>query len=286
MNSRNGLFALSVGCLGALWPIAVFAQTPSPGPVFDVASIKPAPPDARGTSLLFQPPNGLKMKNAPVRMLIAFAYDVRDFQISGGPGWVSTERFDILANAGESPGAEKAADDIRQATDSQRTAKQDEMRARVRALLADRFELKTHVETREGSIYALVVAKNRAKLRDAVTRPDGRGGMQGGRGRLRGMGATVGMLVNFLSTQLGRPVSDQTALTGKYDFELEWTPDATQAGPLRDGLPPDLDNTPPNDSSGPTLFTAVQEQLGLRLVSQKGQVETLVIDSVEKPSEN
>jgi uncharacterized protein (TIGR03435 family) len=268
--------------LGILAAGGLFAQSAAVPLTFEVASIKPSAPDARGTSITLKPPNGMEATNAPLRMLITFAYNIRDFQLSGGPGWTGTERFDILAKAERSPNSESVPDDPRKMTDAQRAKKQEEMRERVRALLAERFQLTIHHETREAPVYALVVAKGGSKLQAVQEAPDGPMGLRGGRGQLTGMAAALPMLANVLSTQLGRPVIDKTELKGKYDFKLEWTPDPGQ-GPQP---PAGVEVPPPPDVEGPSIFTALQEQLGLRLESQKGPVETIVIDRVEKPSGN
>jgi len=278
------IVGVSIGILAAG---GLFAQSGAVPLTFEVASIKPSSPDARGTSLQLEPPNGLRTTNAPLRMLIAFAYNIRDFQLSGGPGWIGTDRYDIQAKGERSPGTEKVPDDPRRMTDAQRAAMQEKMRERVRALLAERFHLVIHRETREGPVYALVVAKGGPKLKAVEESPDAQVGLRGGRGQLTGFAAPTPMLASFLSNQLGRPVLDKTELKGKYDFKLEWAPDPSQGGDKPGQLPPGVDAPPPyTDPEGPSIFTALQEQLGLRLESQKGPVETIVIDRVEKPSEN
>jgi uncharacterized protein (TIGR03435 family) len=255
--------ALMVNLVSGLW-----SQAASPAPAFEVATIKPAAPDARGSFIRIMPGGALQVTNMPLRMLLTFAYDVRDFQVSGGPGWVGSERYDINAKSEPSAGAQTVSDDPRKMTDDQRkTAGQ----------------LAIHHETKEAPIYALVVAKNGPKLQESQ---EGAGPslMGRARGQFEGKGALMEMLANVLSMQVGRPVVDKTGLTGKYDFKLEWTPDPGQGpGPL--GIP-GPDAPPPTDPNGPSLFAAVQEQLGLRLESTKGPVETIVIDRVEKPSEN
>ncbi len=285
MRIATILSAASLGILTA----GLFAQTaPAPAPLtFEVASIKPSAPDEKGSSLMLQPPNGLQTTNGTVRMLITFAYNIRDFQLSGGPGWIGTERYDILAKGERTPGAEPSPADPRKMTDAQRTKWQEEMRERVRALLAERFELTIHQETKEAAVYALVIAKGGPKVQEAKT-TDGPQGMRGGgRGQLQGMGAPMSLLATVLSNQLGRPVIDKTGLTGKYDYQLKWTPDSgpTGGGP-GDALPPGVEPPPPADPDGPSIFSALQEQLGLRLESQKGPVPSFVIDRVEKPTQN
>jgi uncharacterized protein (TIGR03435 family) len=267
--------------LGIWYTTALFAQST---PTFDVASIKPSSPEARGTSLMFQSANSMRITNAPLRMLITFAYDIRDFQLSGGPGWIGSDRFDILAKAERTPGTENVPDDFRKMTDQQRTAAAEQMRLRMRGMLAERFQLTIHRETKDGAVYALIVAKGGSKLQPKEP-GDGPQGLRMGRGQLTGMAASMQMLTNVLSNQVGRPVVNKTGLDAKYDFKLEWTPDVG-SGEGPGGPPPGIETQPPPKADGPTLFTALQEQLGLRLESQKGPVEMIVIDRVEKPTEN
>jgi uncharacterized protein (TIGR03435 family) len=247
---------------------------------FEVASIKPANPDTPGSSFQFMPGGGLKMMGIPLRGMITFAYDVPDFQISGGPGWLGTARFDVMARPERA--AADGIEDLAKMTDQQRRTVRVQMAKRLRALLADRFQLVVHKEEKEQPIYALVVSKNGAKLQEAKEAV-GRQGMSTGRGRSQGFGVPMEALVQVLSNLMGRPVVDKTGLTGKYDFVLEWTPDAADARAqgFGDGI-----NEPAPAPGGPTIFTALQEQLGLRLESQKGPVQNIVIDRAEKPSEN
>ncbi|MBZ5632250.1 MAG: TIGR03435 family protein [Acidobacteriia bacterium] len=248
---------------------------------FEVASIKPADPDSRGTSIQFMPGGGLKMTGIPLRGMITFAYDVRDFQVSGGPGWAGTERFDVMARPDRT--TVDGPDDFAKMTDDQRKTMRDQITERLRALLADRFQLVAHKEMKEQPIYALVPAKNGPKLQE--TKETGtQQSLMTNRGRSEGHAIQVGMLAQVLSGLMGRPVVDKTGLTGKYDFVLEWTPDAgadARAQGFGDGI-----TEPAPAPGGPTIFTALQEQLGLRLDSQKGPVPNIVIDRVEKPSEN
>jgi bla regulator protein blaR1 len=266
---RSATLALLMICPG-------FAQL-----TFEVASIKPANPDTPGSMIQFMPGGGLKMMNVPLRAMITFAYDVRDFQISGGPGWVGTERFDVMARPDRA--AVDGPEDLSKMTDQQRRTIRDQIAERLRALLADRFQLAVHQESKDQPIYALVVSKDGAKLQEAKA-PGARQGMSMNRGRLQGMAAPMEMLGQTLSNVTGRPVIDKTGLTAKYDFVLEWTPEAgadARAQGFGDGI-----NEPAPAPGGPTIFTALQEQLGLRLESQKGPVPTIVIDRAEKPSEN
>jgi uncharacterized protein (TIGR03435 family) len=154
------------------------------------------------------------------------------------------------------------------------------------ALIEDRFQLKIHRETKEMPVYALVVAKNGTKLKANAGEPGPR--LRMGRGQLNGTKVPLKMLVQQLAQQLGRPVVDKTGLTGDYDFTLTWTPQPGEGGAMfaGPGGPGGPEGPPPSDPDGPSIFAAIQEQLGLKLESDKGPVEILVLDQVEKPTEN
>jgi uncharacterized protein (TIGR03435 family) len=175
----------------------------------------------------------------------------------------------------------------------------------LQSMMADRFKLALHHDTKEMEIYALVVAKSGLKIHEApIPPPDStppgppeppkpggpppKGGIwMTGRGQVNVTGASLAMFANVLSMQLGRIVVDKTDLKGNYEFTLKWTPDEGQDGMFKGaGDGPSRDNAPPSDATGPSIFTAVQEQLGLKLESQKGPVDMLVIDHVERPSAN
>jgi uncharacterized protein (TIGR03435 family) len=205
-----------------------------------------------------------------LKLLMTVAYDVRDFQIVGGPGWLATDRFDIVAKAEGVP--------------DQLTPEQ--FRPMLVALIEDRFQLKIHRETKEMPVYALVVAKNGTKLKANAGEPGPR--LRMGRGQLNGTKVPLKMLVQQLAQQLGRPVVDKTGLTGDYDFTLTWTPQPGEGGAMfaGPGGPGGPEGPPPSDPDGPSIFAAIQEQLGLKLESDKGPVEILVLDQVEKPTEN
>jgi bla regulator protein blaR1 len=242
---------------------------------FEVAAIKPSSPDVHGSSIMTDKVGGLNAENIPLRAMITMAYGIRDFQLSGGPGWVGTDHYDIIAKPErvESAAPPPADDPI---PDDQGKARDDQWKSRVRTLLEERFGLVVHKETKEEQIYVLTVAKGGPKL-TAVTKVGDRQGISGGRGRTQGFAAPTSMLAMNLSNNVGRPVIDKTGLTEKYDWVLEWTPDMPATG---------TDAPQPVDSPGPTIFTALQEQLGLKLESSKGPVETYVIDKVDRPSEN
>ena len=263
---------------------------------YEVASIKP---NKSGNNMvrLMLPPNGLTGTNVTLQMLIKAAYGVEDNQISGVPSWLNSERYDIDAKMDSS-----VADELRKLSEDQRKLERQRM---LQALLADRLKLTVHRETKELPIYALVIAKNGPKLQEAkpgdtyangIKGPDGRSvpGMMrmtmgaGGKSELTVQGQPLASLARLLSGQLHRTVLDQTGLKGIYDYTLQWTPDQGPAPMFKgtEGGQPGPDGAPPPESSGPSIFTAIQEQLGLKLESQKGPVEIIVIDHVEKPSEN
>ena len=248
---------------------------------FEVASIKPADPDARGMILNLLPGGGLRAVNVRLRQLIEFAYDIQNFQISGGPGWFESQGFDILAKAPQST----EATDLRQMSDAQRKVFQKQVQQRLQALLAERFQLAIHRATKEMPVYALVVAKNGPKVKESTGGDGRRQEMRGRPGDLTGERATPEMLASTLARAVGRPVLDRTGLTGAYDFRLEWTPDVGDL--IGKGGPGEkaVEASAP-DPSGPSIFTALQEQLGLKLESQKGPVVIIVIDRAEKPSAN
>jgi bla regulator protein blaR1 len=260
-------------CRASLWAVVatlmVFASgslaqsaTSEHGPKFEVASIKPSDPSVNGFRIQSAPGGRFIASGVTVKFLIQQAYGVRDFQISGGPSWIDTLKFDLNAKA-----------------DDETANQRDVMSLRMQALLEERFQLKLTHETRELPIYELVVAKGGPRLKESTVGDEGRN-MRLGRGRMVVQGAGPPMLATQLSQTLGRTVVNKTGLTGSYDFTLEWTPDGQPLGPKDGDAPSSV------ESSGPTIFTALQEQLGLKLESTKGPVEVLVIGRVEKPTEN
>lgn len=261
-------------CFSALLAGMASAQAPAK---FEVASIKPSDPNVKGSSIMTDKVGGLNGTNMPIRAMITMAYGLRDFQLSGGPGWLSSDRYDIMAKPERVEGAPEPPD-ARNMTDDQRKVRDALWKERVRALLAERFGLVIHKETKEEQIYWLTIARGGPKLVE-VTTPGDRQGMSMNRGRAQGFAAPMQMLADNLAGTVGRPVVDKTGLAGKYDWKLEWTPDGAISGPGPDG-PPSVDGV------GPTIFTAVQEQLGLKLETARGPVETWVIDKIERPSEN
>ncbi len=245
------------------------------GAKFEVASIKPSSPDAHGSSILTDKVGGLTVENAPVRALITSAYGIRDFQLAGGPGWVGTDRYDVMAKPDKAENAQEPPD-IRSMTDDQRKVRDDIWKERMRNLLADRFGLVLHKETREEQIYVLTVGKGGPKL-TVVTTPGDRQGINGNRGRTQGFAAPMSMMAMNLSNVTGRPVVDRTGLTEKYDWVLEFDPNVSGAA---------NQDSAAGDEQRPTIFTALQDQLGLKLESTKGPVDTYVIDNIDRPFEN
>jgi uncharacterized protein (TIGR03435 family) len=193
------------------------------------------------------------------------AYDIPSFQLAGGPSWIGDQRYDIVAKM--PAGALKAAGPERWA----------QMRAAVQALLADRFQLIIHRETKLIPGYALVVAKSGFKLKKMAD--DGQADFSSNRGKLTAHKISMELLAQNLSGNLSSPVVDMTGIKGGFDLTLEWTPDEVQSPAKAGGEAAE----PP---SGPSIFTALQEQLGLKLETQKAPIEMVVIDRIEKPTEN
>jgi bla regulator protein blaR1 len=244
-------------------------QQSTPRPAFEVASIKPGDPNSQMFRLGSMPGGRFAANNASLKLLIQTAYDVRSHQISGGPNWLDSAKYDIDAKPDSATPIPAGP------------AGGPQMRLMLQSLLEERFKLKLHRESKEELVYELVVARGGPTLREATdSLKQQRRGMRMGRGQLTGTSAPIAILVNQLSQQLGSSVIDRTGLTGQYDFELKWTGEFSQPqGGLADAGPqPGLD--------GPSIFTAIQEQLGLKLESTKGPVDVLVIDHAEQPSEN
>jgi len=282
---------------GPNMPGTALSQSTAPGssakpdlPKFEVATIKPAAPSDNG--MLRFTPDGISIQGIPMKMLLRECFGVEDDRILGEPNWVKN-RFDIEAKV-DAEDAPKLKD-----------MKFDQRRAMVLPLLEDRFNLKYHHETRELPMYALVVAKGGLKMKasapddppkadDSQKPGDGEAKdkpgmgrhslMMNGRGHLESTGTTTEMLSHVLARQLGRTVVNKTGLTGNYDYTLQWTPDDVGTPMGGDAGPGKGDISP--DAGGPTLLTALEEQLGLKLESQKGTVDVIVIDHIDLPSEN
>jgi uncharacterized protein (TIGR03435 family) len=271
---------------------------------FEVASVKHNKSGSMGVRLVFQPGGRLVAENVTLQFLIAAAYGdprpLADFQIIGGPKWITADRFNVIA---------KAEGDPQPSNDGPPPI----MFAMLRTLLADRFKVRMHEDTREMPIYTLVKAKNDGKLGErlkpstvdcaALMKTAGRDkpptppspterppcGMRMGFGSFSGGGITVTQLASTISRMPGinRVVLDRTGIDGAYDVDLQWTPD--QLPPRPAGGAPDAPirvNGVDVDPNGPSIFTALQEQLGLKLESTKGPVHVIVIDAVDQPTDD
>jgi uncharacterized protein (TIGR03435 family) len=262
--------------IGILRPPQSRAQTKAEAVTFEVASVKPADPNSNRVGMSYTPDGGLNFINVTLKQFIANAYNIVcgkicDDRISGGPGWIESARFDVVTKGPQLPVPTRAtAEQIRQAS---------------QALLAERFKLVIRRETREMPVYHLVVAKNGHKLKE-YTGDDPQGGIRGNRpGLMIGERSSLRGLVANLTGMAGRPVIDHTGLTGRYDFKLEWTPDMPAAG-KEPGFPGEKAPSDAPEFFGSSIFSALQEQLGLKLEPQKGPVEILVVVSAEKPTAN
>jgi uncharacterized protein (TIGR03435 family) len=232
----------------------LFAQT---SPAFEAASVKPASPDATDFGVDTDP-GLLRVEAQTLRDMVRIAYGVNDSQIAGGPKWASSDRFDITGRA-NGPAGER------------------ELYAMLQNLLADRFKLAIHRETRTAQGYALVVAKGGIKMQKSESTESN---STGGRGRIDAQGYSMRQFAERLTRVMLAPVEDATETPVKFNFSLIWSPDNPSA------KSPSADRPPSDDSNAPSIFTALQEQLGLKLESRKVTMEVIVIDRAEKPGDN
>jgi uncharacterized protein (TIGR03435 family) len=251
-----------------LLKLAVITTAQNQPVAFEVATIKPTPPDWRGGRYTrMEGGHQFFASDYTLKYMVAAAYGVTLRTISGGPSWVDSDHYDIVA---ATPG------DARPSSDDQMLM--------LQSLLADRFQLRFHMEQKDFSFYALTVEKSSARLKESPVAPDQQTALinvvfPGDFIRLPARNATMAQFAAILQRAvLDRPVLDKTGLTGKYDFDLEWTPDGSQFGGV---MPP----IKPDNSGKPNLFEALQ-QLGLKLESRRGPVPVIVVDHVERPSEN
>jgi len=223
-------------------------------PAFEVASVKPHPPSPgplRASAGIG--PAGIDFTNVALKGCIRSAYGVETWRISGGPDWLASERYDIVAKAASA--APKA-----------------QLMRMLQTLLEDRFQLKVHRETQEVPVYALVVGKSGLKIH--AGKENGETEVGGAGHLINSRGMTLKQLAGFLSQMTqssGRPVLDMTGIAGVFDITLDAAPDDAAAA---------------GDNSGPDLFTALQQQLGLKLEPRKSPLEVLVVDRAEKPAAN
>ena len=256
--------ALALGALMLVSPLAprwiAFAQEPA-HPSFEVASVKPSDPSDK-PGFLHTDPGRMNLNGVTVKMLIQQAWAISGYRIYGGPSWLDSTRYNIEAKAPDGAG----------------NLTLDQMRPMLQTLLTDRFHLAVRREEKDLPMYRLVVSKNGSKLRESVVSGEPQSRMS--TGRITDEKADLNTLASQLGQQLGRFVSNQTGLKGVFNFKVQWTPDP---GQNQGG---DSDTPPPAGVEGPSIFTALQEQLGLKLESSKGPVEVLVIDRAEKPDVN
>lgn len=223
-----------------------------PPPAFEVASIRRNLSGGMNTQINLSP-GRLTVTNGSLKTLIRNAYGILSFQLTGEPRWLDADMYDIVATTGTGG-----------------KISQDQFQLLLQSLLADRFRLRVHWETRETSVYALLPDKNGPKLKPGSAA--GEAGINTAKGlarvHMQGTAEPISILASNLGNQLGRFVLDKTGLPGVYDWVLEWSPE------------------PAVDATLPSLFVALREQLGLRLEGQKGPMQMLVIDNAERPSEN
>ncbi|HEY1983966.1 MAG TPA: TIGR03435 family protein [Terracidiphilus sp.] len=250
-------------------------------PSYEVATIKPSTGNEGVVRMMFTA-DGVSVSGAPLQMLLRDAFRTEDDRIVGAPGWVKSTRYDVQAKV--------SVEDAPKLKD----LKIDQRRSMLVPLLVDRFNLKYHHETRELPSYSLVIAKGGLKMKESAppsaASKDGdrspRSLMFNGPGNLESTGTGTQFLAHALSREVGRSIVDKTGLTGSYDYTLHWRPDNAPppmaGGPA--GGPPHGDAG--EDAGGPSLFTALQEQLGLKLEASKGMEDVIVIDHIDQPSAN
>jgi|RhiMethySRZTD1v2_1073278.scaffolds.fasta_scaffold12756_8 bla regulator protein blaR1 len=289
------LFIAAVAPLRAVRQVQAPSDAAQQPPLaFETASVKPNKSGEEERYIRIDPGGGgLTVVNMQLRQLITFAYQIQSFQLEGGPDWIASDRFDILAKSEREVPATGAF-----------FAGQEPLRIMLRTLLADRFKLVMRKETKELPIFELVLARQDGRLgpqlrpaavdcaaQAAVARggtpppapsgPPGPGSCYSNINpvSVRGGGVTLAMLASLLEGRVQRLVIDRTGLTGNWDLEVNYTPDRSQ-------LPPGVELPSSIDPNGPSLFTAIEEQLGLKLRPARGPVEVLVIDSVQQPTPN
>jgi uncharacterized protein (TIGR03435 family) len=266
-NSPRTTPVLSLLLLAACSALAQFASDP---PAFEVASVKESASGGPTWSVSRGVGGRFTAENVPLRALITFAYEIRDRQLTGAPRWIDDDRFDIVAKPDRTvpvcPQGEAA------------------IKGMLRSLLAERFDLVVHRETGIQPLYSLVVAKNGPRMTESA--PETKGpNVSVERGQITATGTKMDTIDRVLSNQLGRTVIDKTGLSADYDFKLVFAP-LRQLNLSADGVleTSKSDSLPVYD--GPAIFTALREQLGVKLESQNGPVDIIVIDRVEKPSGN
>jgi uncharacterized protein (TIGR03435 family) len=226
---------------------------------FDVVSITPSTAPNTNKSFRMAADGGFRAGNYSLKDLIRLGWDVRDFQISGGPGWLDKDRYNIQVKPDAPFNGHTADGEVKQ-------------REMIQAMLRERFHLQLHQQTKEMNVYYLVAPAGPSKLKRTGDARDLGTQMGDGNGQMWARKFDMTLFAKYLGGELGLPVLDQTGLPGVYDFELSWSPD-------------DVKKKDESDTR-PSMITAVKEQLGLELKRSKGPVETVVVDSAEKASAN
>jgi uncharacterized protein (TIGR03435 family) len=250
-STKEGFLRTAIAAMLAATGMILFAQI---RPSFEVASIKPSAEGSR-EGLTIQPGGRVVANGMSLKTLIGLAWRLRAFQVTGGERWMTEERWSIAAVSG----------DLREVPAWAPPDLPEVVASRLRTLLEDRFELRTHHETRDQRVYVLSIGKSGPKM--APVDVALQAGIRAGPGMIAGSGMTISQLVTLLERLLDRPVSDKTGLTGKFNIRLQFAPEGT-------------------DSPAPSLFTAVQEQLGLKLDLARETADVLTIDSAQRPTEN
>jgi len=223
---------------------------------FEAASIKPASRNATDFGVDTDP-GLLRVEAQTLHDMVRIAYGLNDSQVTGGPKWAESDRFDVIGRANGRAGDK-------------------ELLAMFQTLLADRFKLVIHRETRTVPGFALLVAKGGVKMQKSESAESN---SRGGRGRIDAQGYSMQQLAERLTRVVRAPVEDATETTGAFNFTLNWSPEDRAARPQ-------AADRPPGESNAPSIFTALEEQLGVRLEARKVTIEFIIVDSAEKPGEN
>jgi uncharacterized protein (TIGR03435 family) len=281
---------VAVGVLSLMAPVAVgllrlAAAQDAAALAFAVASINRSDPKAEDSSYRLLPGGGLRVANLSLKQILLTAYDLREAQLIGAPSWIESERYDILAKPDRPEGPEA----LRDMPQEQARELERHTRERVRALLATRFGLVARNEKKEMTVFALVQSKSGHRLRASKAddpeprhlqirvNPPGAAAPA----HMEGKKTNMTMLARALAGPMGGIVVDATGLAGAFDFDLDWTPESGQALSRADSSTEDA-----SDGARPSLSTALEEQLGLRIERRKAPVDVLVVERVERPTEN
>jgi uncharacterized protein (TIGR03435 family) len=277
MSLRGAVWILGLAAVGN-----AFGQAPpEPKYGYEVVSIKKTDPGARGVRIGPGPQGGMKTMNTSLMVLITYAYDVRDYQVMDAPKWATGDGFDVTFTPDQGEAFPKPGEADVKVMD----VLMDRQRQRVQAILRDRFGLKLRVETRELPVYWLSPAKGGVKLQAPEVGAKGPSMMTNPqKGETNGTAVNMRMLTNMLSNLLKQPVVDHSGVEGTFDVKLRWAPDGFVGG--TDGRGPEAGAAVVTPMEGPSIFTAMSEQLGLKLEAKKGPVTVYVVEKAERPGEN